>query len=182
MQTQKFKTFMFYFLIVQFSGRNAVIGIFLLSLVYGNILKSENSFSLFFDKKNQSDTTELPYLMPWGGSEPEKPEKYEPFVCYFELSSPEFTGGQTALLKFIHNNIQFPKGALESCIEGRVYIGFIINLDGKLSDIRIIRGLGGGCDEEAVRIVKLMPNWKPKFQEGKPVKVSFIMPIRFHLE
>jgi protein TonB len=67
-------------------------------------------------------------------------------------------------------------------IEGKVFVEFIVDKDGKLTNIKVVRGIGGGCDEEAIRVISRMPNWKPGKQRGMPVKVRMIIPIHFVLE
>ncbi len=95
---------------------------------------------------------------------------------------PEFPGGQDQLLDYLISNIKYPKKAEEKGIEGRVYVSFVVNEDGSVSDVKVLRGIGGGCDEEAVRVVQSMPNWKPGVQKGKPVKVAYNLPVRFALK
>ena len=94
-----------------------------------------------------------------------------------------FPGGIEALYKFIEDNMIYPKEALENKIEGRVFTTFVVEKDGEISDIKILRGLGYGCDEEAIRIIKLMPKWKPAVLLPKKTKVrqQFNLPIRFKL-
>lgn len=92
-----------------------------------------------------------------------------------------YQGGHEAMLKFLNENINYPENAKESSVEGTVYVGFIIDENGKLGDIKVLRGIGNGCDEEAIRIVKLMPVWKPGRQAGKAVKVQYTLPVRFKL-
>ena len=72
--------------------------------------------------------------------------------------------------------------AIEKGIEGRVFVGFIIDVDGSVTDVKLLRGIGGGCDEEAVRVVKSMPNWKPGKLYGEVVRVSYQIPVNFKLE
>ncbi|MFZ4548416.1 MAG: energy transducer TonB [Bacteroidales bacterium] len=94
---------------------------------------------------------------------------------------PSFPGGDAERNKFLAQNIQYPEQARESGIQGTVYISFIINPSGKIEDAKILRGIGGGCDEEALRVVKLMPPWKPGRQNGKTVRTLFNMPVYFKL-
>ncbi len=70
---------------------------------------------------------------------------------------------------------------MEDAIQGTVYVTFVIETDGAVSHVKVLRGIGGGCDEEAVRVVTLMPDWKPGYQDGEPVRVQFNLPIRFIL-
>ena len=95
-------------------------------------------------------------------------------------SMPEFPGGESALENFLKDNIFYPKAARENHIQGTVYITFVVEKDGSLSDIKVLRGIGGGCDEEALRVVKLMPKWIPGKQNGKAVKVQYTLAVRFN--
>ena len=116
-----------------------------------------------------------------GESEVEEPEPVvqKPFTIVEEM--PEFPGGQEALLKYLQKNIRYPKMALELDVEGRVFIRFVINIDGAVSNVELVRGIGAGCDEEALRVVAAMPNWKPGLQRGKKVPVAYVLPINFEL-
>ena len=102
------------------------------------------------------------------------------FVEYDE--DAEFPGGLEALHKFIEDNMQYPQLAAENCIGGRVYVQFEVDTDGTILNPRIRRDVGGGCGEEALRIVRLMPKWKPGRLYGKAVKRTFNLPIFFDKE
>jgi protein TonB len=84
---------------------------------------------------------------------------------------PSFPGGEEALFKYLAQNIKYPQIAKEAGITGRVFVNFVIDKEGNVTDVKVLRGIGGGCDEEAVRVVKNMPKWSPGKQRGKPVKV-----------
>lgn len=103
--------------------------------------------------------------------------KHEIFQIVEEL--PSYAGGDEARIQFIKNNLIYPEEAKEKGIKGTVYVTFIIEMDGSLSNIKILRGIGGGCDEEVIRIVKLMPKWNPGKQKGTPVRVQHNMPVKF---
>jgi TonB family protein len=94
---------------------------------------------------------------------------------------PRFPGGDEARIHFLQANLRYPKEARDKGIQGTVFVSFIVETDGSLSNVRILRGIGGGCDEEAVRVVKDMPTWTPGRQRGQNVRVQFNMPIRFVL-
>ena len=94
---------------------------------------------------------------------------------------PYFPGGEAALFKFLGENIKYPKEAKDAEIEGVVYITFIVKKDGEVGGVKVLKGIGGGCDEEALRVVNMMPTWKPGVQKGKPVDVQYNLPIRFKL-
>ena len=93
--------------------------------------------------------------------------------------SAEYIGGQKALVEFLDANMKYPPIAMENGLEGRVYLSFIVEKDGSLSKIKIIRSISKECDEEAIRLVKLMPKWKPAKQRGEPVRHEYNLPINF---
>ena len=95
---------------------------------------------------------------------------------------PEFPGGEKALLNFIAENVVYPQSAKDKNISGRVFVTFVVEKDGSVSDVKLLRGIGKECDEEAMRVVKAMPKWKPGMNEGKPVRVSYALPIHFRLD
>ncbi len=94
---------------------------------------------------------------------------------------PQFPGGFEAMMEFVARNIQYPEEARRKGIQGRVFSNFVIEADGSVSNISVLRGIGGGCDEEAIRVIESMPKWTPGVQRGKPVRVAFNLPIRFAL-
>jgi protein TonB len=94
---------------------------------------------------------------------------------------PAFPGGDEARIRYLNENIKYPQMARESGIQGRVFVTFVVEKDGNVTDVRVLRGIGGGCDEEAVRVIKNMPSWNPGKQRGKAVRVQFNMPILFKL-
>lgn len=95
---------------------------------------------------------------------------------------PEFSGGQSQLMNFISKNLKYPEEAEANGIQGRVTVEFIVNKDGSISDAKVPRSLDLALDEEAIRIVQSMPNWKPGKQHGKPVRVKFSIPVMFRLK
>jgi protein TonB len=97
-------------------------------------------------------------------------------------SMPGFPGGDAARMKFLQENIKYPQMARESGIQGTVYVTFVVEPSGSVSDVRVLRGIGGGCDEEAIRVIQSMPKWTPGKQRGKSVRVQFNMPIKFTLQ
>ena len=94
---------------------------------------------------------------------------------------PSYTGGDDARIKFLVENIKYPEVAMKKGIRGTVYVTFVVKSDGSVSDVKVLRGIGGGCDQEAVRVVKLMPKWIPGEDKGKPVNVQYNLPIKFAL-
>lgn len=95
--------------------------------------------------------------------------------------SPGFPGGEEALHEFIRKNLSYPVAAQESGIQGRVYVGFVVEKDGSVTDVQILRGIGGGCDEAAIRVVKALPKWTPGKQRGRAVRCRYSIPISFTL-
>jgi protein TonB len=95
---------------------------------------------------------------------------------------PLFPGGETALLAFINKNTKYPPDAIEAQVSGRVYVGFVINANGKVSDVKLLRGISRSLDNEAMRVVKSMPDWTPGRQNGKAVRVGFQVPVNFILQ
>ncbi|MCR4848771.1 MAG: TonB family protein [Bacteroidales bacterium] len=112
--------------------------------------------------------------------EEEDIQEAEIFTIVEEM--PDFPGGTQKLADYLAKNIKYPQMARESGIQGRVFISFVVEPDGSVSNVNVMRSLGGGCDEEAVRVVKSMPKWKPGKQRGKPVRVSYILPVNFKLQ
>lgn len=94
---------------------------------------------------------------------------------------PEFPGGTSAMLAYLAKAIKYPQLARELGIQGRVFVSFVIERDGSVSEVSVLRGIGGGCDEEAIRVVETMPRWEPGRQGGKTVRVSFNLPVHFRL-
>lgn len=95
---------------------------------------------------------------------------------------PVFPGGEKAMYVWLGENIKYPKDAVKDGIEGKVYVQFIVERDGSVSNIKIARGLSESIDKEAMRAVASMPLWSPGIQEGKPVRVSYTLPILFKLQ
>lgn len=113
----------------------------------------------------------------------QKPERIFPDTMWIVVQKiPEFPGGDHARMKYLHENINYPEEARQKGIEGTVYITFIVETDGKITEVKLLRGIGGGCDEEAVRVIENMPNWKPGEIRGEVSRIPFNMPIRFSLD
>jgi protein TonB len=95
---------------------------------------------------------------------------------------PEFPGGTQALYAYLGREINYPSLAVNLNIEGVVFVGFVIERDGSVSNVHVIRGIGAGCDEEAVRAVQNMPRWEPGRMGTQPVRASYTLPVRFRLQ
>lgn len=94
---------------------------------------------------------------------------------------PMFPGGNAALMDFLANNIKYPQVAEENGIQGRVVLTFIVEPDGSLTEVKVVRGVDIALDKEAIRVVKSMPKWIPGKVGGQPVAVKYTLPITFHL-
>lgn len=112
----------------------------------------------------------------------EEEEVVETEIFTVVESMPEFPGGAEAMMAFIAKNMKYPPMARESGIQGRVFVNFVVEPNGSVSNVKVLRGIGGGCDEEAIRVVESMPKWTPGRQRGKAVRVSFNLPVRFTLQ
>lgn len=108
----------------------------------------------------------------------EKPE--EIFIAAEEM--PSFAGGLKAFYDYFSRNVKYPQLAKKNNVTGTVVVSFVIDRDGSLTDIKVLKGIGFGCDEEAVRLLQNAPKWNPGKQRGEPVKVSMVLPIKFSLK
>ncbi|CAN5486212.1 energy transducer TonB [soil metagenome] len=112
---------------------------------------------------------------------PAEPEVLDDFPVVFAEESASPKNGLQAFYKYVGEKIKYPGQARRIGIEGRVYVEFVINRDGSLSDVKAVKGIGGGCDEEAVRIIQTSPAWNPGKQRGKTVRQRYTLPIIFQL-
>ncbi|MCG8581033.1 MAG: TonB family protein [Bacteroidales bacterium] len=112
----------------------------------------------------------------------EEEESDDAPVFFIVEDMPEFPGGEEALRKYIAQSVKYPVIAQENGIQGRVYVSFVVNTKGKVTDVKIARGVDPNLDKEAIRVVNAMPAWKPGKQRGKAVKVSYTVPINFVLQ
>jgi len=126
------------------------------------------------------DQTEVmeEYVAP----EIEEEEVVEAEVFTIVEEMPSYPGGDLKMYEYLGKNIKYPQIARESGIQGRVFVNFVVEPDGSVSNVKVLRGIGGGCDEEAIRVVKSMPKWKPGKQRGKAVRVSYTLPVVFKLQ
>lgn len=97
-------------------------------------------------------------------------------------NDPEFPGGMEALYKYLAQNIKYPQLARDNGITGKVYVQFVVEKDGSIANPKVLRDIGGGCGQEAIRVVKSMPKWTPGKQRGKAVRVQFNLPVNFSLK
>ncbi|MDR2907615.1 MAG: energy transducer TonB [Bacteroidales bacterium] len=126
---------------------------------------------------DQEEVAEV-YIAPVVEAEEEAPEEQ---IFQVVEENPGYPGGEQARQEYLGNNIKYPAIARESGIAGTIYITFVVERDGSITDVKVVRGIGGGCDEEAIRVVQGMPKWAPGKQRGKAVRVQFMMPIKFTL-
>lgn len=108
-----------------------------------------------------------------------KEKKEEAFTYVEEM--PSFPGGDDQLLKFIASNVKYPEIARRAGVEGKVYVSFVVEKNGNITELQVVKGIGAGCDEEALRVIQLMDKWKPGRQNGNPVRVRISIPFLFRL-
>lgn len=102
-------------------------------------------------------------------------------ILDFAEVSPSYIGGQAAMMKFLSDNMRYPQVDIEMGTEGRVICTFVVEKDGSITDIQVVRGVSPNIDKEAVRVISEMPNWKPGFQNGRAVRVKFTLPVHFKI-
>jgi len=121
------------------------------------------------------------HIMPIKFPLPNPDDPIEEEIFMIAEQPPKYPGGEEARLKFIQENLVYPQEARDKGIQGTVYIGFVVEKDGSIEQIHLLKGISGDCDKEAARIVSMMPNWTPAKQKGKEVNVRYTMPIKFNL-
>lgn len=132
------------------------------------------------DVEADQNTEVQEYVAPVKSEDEESAEEAQIFMVV--ESMPEYPGGEAQLYAFLAENIKYPQMAKESGIQGRVFVTFVVERDGRVTDVRVLRGIGGGCDEEAIRVVQSMPKWTPGKQRGKSVRVQYNLPVKFTLQ
>ena len=146
----------------------------------GKTVRMQYTVPVQFKPKQQKEVvdTQVHNCVP---SEPQGPIDPEEEVFdkdYFE-EMPEFPGGMEKFLQFIEENIHLPKCVIAAQVKGRSIIEFVVEKDGTVSDFKVVRSLHKDCDEEAIRVLKTMPKWKPGTERGKPVRVKYTVPVQF---
>jgi protein TonB len=126
------------------------------------------------DEENGVDIAELNNMIV------EEDTTSAPFVIVEQM--PEFPGGDLALRKFLANSVKYPAIAIENAIQGKVFVNFVVDKNGSISNVSIARGVDPSIDKEAIRVVKSMPKWIPGKQGGQAVRVSYTVPINFVLQ
>ncbi len=145
-----------------------------------------------FFKQIGADVDEKISELRWKGDVVEEPEVIEapaeitpevaaPEVFLYVEQMPQFPGGDAALKSYLSEHIQYPAIAKDNNIQGKVYCKFVVDKEGNVTKVEVVRGIGYGCDDEAVRVIKAMPRWNPGMQNGKAVSVSYTLPIIFKL-
>jgi len=109
-----------------------------------------------------------------------EPETDKPYTWVEEM--PNYKGGNSELIKYFGENLNYPEIAIRAGVEGKVILGFIVDRSGKIKDVKVLKGIGAGCDEEAIRVVSSMPDWNPGKQNGKPVNTLINIPVVFKLQ
>ncbi len=149
-------------------------------VIVENDIEAETDIEI--DAKATQETV-IEYYVPYVPEEEEEEEikEDEPIFVVVE-SMPIFPGGVSELMKYFQKNLKYPVLAKEAGIQGIVFVTFVVEKDGSVTDVRVLRGIGGGCDEEAIRVVENMPSWIPGRQRNIPVRVSFNLPVKFKLQ
>ncbi len=147
-------------------------------IVINVVENTEIDSSLEIDFSTEEDDP----METWTGFDlPDEPEIDSDSIFISVEHKPEFPGGLSGLYSYFKNNVKYPLPAMERGISGRVFLNFVVEPDGSISNVIVLRGIGGGCDEEAVRVIRNMPLWEPGRQRGRAVRVSFTVPIKFTL-
>ena len=128
------------------------------------------------DTQNKKASTYVPIK-----DDPFEPEIKDPIIYRVVEDMPAFPGGEEEMFNYLSHNINYPLIAKQTGIQGTVHLTFVVETDGSISNVSILRGIGGGCDQEAMRVVKSMPTWTPGNQQGRPVRVQFNLPVKFVL-
>lgn len=152
--------------------------------------KQDNSFTLIDNKDSIVDkVVEKPLFDTSLFSQPiihhkgadEKPLDIDT-IHQFVDKQPEFPGGEKALYLYLGENIHYPRMAVEGNVQGKVFVQFIVEKDGNISQAKVVKGIGNGCDKEAIRVIKNMPTWKPGWKDGLPVRTRFSLPVYYKLK
>jgi periplasmic protein TonB len=145
-----------------------------------------NTDAKISNKTQDGIVGEIPTEKPdeGNGTQPEQPVEVkvaEDVIFTSVEQDPQFAGGMNALIRFLQKNLRYPTPAANAGVGGKVYMQFVVGQDGAIRNVDVLKGIGFGCDEEAQRVVKLMPHWSPGRQSGRAVSVKFTLPISFQL-
>ena len=138
----------------------------------------EDAREELFDN-NQEETIPLDNSEEDEATEVEEVDYSRQKVFTIAEEMPSFSGGDAKLMEYIAQNICYPRDALENSIQGRVFVNFIVEPNGSVSNVKVLKGIGSGCDEEAMRVIKDMPKWNPGKHRGKIVRVECTVPVSF---
>ena len=136
------------------------------------------------DVKGNSEKGEVLKVTERVADEPVKPDKPEVENKVFDVveQMPKFPGGDAALMRYLSENIKYPVVAQENGVQGRVTVSFVVERDGSISDVKIVRSVDPSLDREAQRVVRSMPKWIPGKQNGSAVRVKYNVPVQFRLQ
>ena len=134
----------------------------------------------FMDRGEDKDSTSCKKEMV-SKSESDDDDDDDMIMGMIVEQKPVFPGGQKALMEFLKSNLVYPKAAQDSSIQGRVIVRFTVEKDGSITDVEVARGIYPALDEEAVRVVSMMPKWQPAMRKGEPIRSKFTLPIYFRL-
>jgi len=129
------------------------------------------------DDQNQAQQE---YVAPVVETKDEEVVEEEIFISVEKM--PEFPGGEEKLYKYLRDNLKYPDMAAQQNIQGKVYVQFVVEKDGSIANPKVLRDIGGGCGDEALRVVRAMPKWNPGIQRTKKVRVQYTLPVNFQLE
>ena len=129
-----------------------------------------------------SDDTQAAVEVKYQPVEVEEEDVEEQQIFQVVEEMPEFPGGMGECMKFLSKNIKYPTISQENGVQGRVIVQFVVNQDGSIVDPTVVRGVDPYLDKEALRVIKMMPKWKPGKQRGKAVRVKFTVPVMFRLQ
>ncbi len=141
-------------------------------------LRVVSSMPNWIPGKQRGEAVKVSYNLPINFKLDEKDEDIFQVVEVM----PTFPGGQDAMMKYLGENIKYPQEAKINKVQGRVFVSFVVEKDGSVNDVKLLRGIGSGCDEESIRVIRAMPNWIPGTQKGEAVRVQYNLPIKFALQ
>lgn len=130
--------------------------------------------------EDDANQAQQEYVAPVVETVEEDVKDEEIFVSVEKM--PEFPGGEEKLYKYLRDNLKYPDMATQQNIQGKVYVQFVVEKDGSIANPKVLRDIGGGCGDEALRVVRAMPKWNPGIQRTKKVRVQYTLPVNFQLE
>ncbi|MBL7923392.1 MAG: energy transducer TonB [Bacteroidia bacterium] len=136
--------------------------------------------TLVSTKTNDKDSSDLPDPQPDPLPDANATGSTKTYIWVEEM--PAFPGGENAMLRYLAGNIRYPAPARERQLSGTVFISFTVDREGNIRDIELLKGIGGGCEEEALRVIRSMPKWKPGKQNGQTVNVQYKLPVSFKIQ